>query len=98
GRIFPLNKNCSNSREEQLASNNDLCVPESERFLVGGEYSVRGFKFGTLGPKQVIGNVRQIAGGYKYHVTNIEYIYRVNDPLRLVLFTDAGMAYAHADK
>jgi outer membrane protein insertion porin family len=98
GRIFPLSKNCSNSREELLAKNNDLCVPETERFLVGGEYSVRGFKTYTLGPTQDVGGVTQPAGGYKYDVVNFEYIFRVNDPLRLVLWADAGQAYAYNEK
>jgi outer membrane protein insertion porin family len=98
GRIFPLSKDCSNSREELIERNNKLCVPESERFLVGGEYSVRGFQFGSIGPRQSIGGISQPAGGYKYHVANAEYIVRVTEPLRFVLFADAGQAYAYRDK
>jgi outer membrane protein insertion porin family len=98
GRIFPLDKNCSNSREELVAKNNTLCVPETERFLVGGEYSVRGFKFGTIGPTQDNGGVLQPAGGYKYHVVNFEWILKINDPLRFVVFADAGQAYGYHDK
>jgi outer membrane protein insertion porin family len=98
GRIYPLDKNCSNSREEQVARNNTLCVPETERFLVGGEYSVRGFENYTLGPKQAIGGITQPAGGYKYHVLNAEYIIRLNDPLRLVFWGDAGQGYAYNEK
>ena len=98
GEIFPLDKNCSNRRAELVAKNNTLCVPETERFLVGGEYSVRGFKFGTIGPKQDPGNgVLTPAGGYKYHVVNFEYITKINDPLRFVLFADAGQAYGYRD-
>lgn len=97
GRIFPLDKNCSNTYEEWVAKNNTLCVPESERFLVGGEYSVRGFRYGTLGPTEAIGGVARPAGGYKYDVVNLEYIMKVNDPLRFVLFADAGQAYAYRD-
>ncbi len=95
GRIFPLDKNCSNTYEEWVAKNNTLCVPETERFLVGGEYSVRGFKFGTLGPTETIAGISRAAGGYKYHVANFEYIYHINDPLRFVLFADAGQAYGY---
>ena len=98
GRIFPLDKNCSNSREELVEKNNTLCVPETERFLVGGEYSVRGFKFGTIGPRQDPGNgILTPAGGYKYHVVNLEYITKISDPLRFVLFADAGQAYAYKE-
>ena len=98
GRIFPLSKDCSNSRAELEATNKSLCVPETERFLVGGEYSVRGFESYTLGPTQTIGGITQPAGGYKYDVFNMEYIIKINDPLRFVLFADAGQAYAYDEK
>ena len=98
GYILPLNKNCANSLEEAPQFNNQLCVPKGQRFLVGGEYTVRGFEFGSLGPTETFAGVTQIAGGYKQVVGNMEYIYRVNDPLRLVLFADTGWAYGHNDK
>jgi outer membrane protein insertion porin family len=98
GLIVPLDKNCSNSRTEQIETTQPLCVPETERFLVGGEYSVRGFKFGTLGPKEDFGGTLHPAGGYKYHVVNGEWIIKINDPLRVVLFGDAGMSYGHNDR
>jgi outer membrane protein insertion porin family len=97
GYIVPLDKNCANSLEEAPEFNNQLCVPKGQRFLVGGEYNVRGFEFGTLGPTETFGGVTQIAGGYKQIIANAEYLFRVNDPLRLVLFADTGWAYAHAD-
>jgi len=76
-----------------------LCIPTSERFLVGGESSVRGFRYGTLGPYENYPNYGlRPAGGYKYHVYNAEYIYRINDPLRLVLWADAGRAYGYREK
>lgn len=98
GEIFPLDKNCSNTYDEWVAKNNSLCVPESERFLVGGEYSIRGFKFGTLGPTETYAGVVRPAGGYKEHVMNLEYITKINDPLRFVLFADAGQAYGYHDR
>jgi len=97
GYIFPLDDDCANSLEEQVENNVQLCVPETERFLVGGEYSVRGFRTYTLGPRQSFGGVSQPAGGYKYHVANLEYVTRLSDPLRLVFFADAGQAYGHAE-
>lgn len=74
--------------------NDNICVPRSERFLVGGEQSVRGFDFGTLGPRENILGISRAVGGHKYSVFNFEYVYRVNDPLRFVLWADAGQAYA----
>ena len=97
GYIVPTNEdNCSHSYNEQLETGQSLCVPLGERFLVGGEQSVRGFDFGYLGPREarVEGGFLNPVGGYKSQVYNLEYIYRVNDPLRFVLFADAGFAYA----
>lgn len=98
GYIMPLSKNCANTLEEAPQFNNQLCVPKGQRFLVGGEYTVRGFEFGSLGPTETFGGISQIAGGYKQIVGNAEYIIKLNDPLRLVFFADTGWAYGHADK
>src|SRR5437899_5564234 len=98
GYMVPLNKSCSNTLDEQQASGKELCIPKGQRFFVGGEYSVRGFQYGTLGPTETFGGVQQIAGGYKQMVFNGEYIFKVNDPLRLVWFADSGWAYGYRDK
>ncbi len=99
GYLVTLDKNCSNTFDEQFAKKNNLCVPKSQRFFVGGEYSVRGFKYATLGPKEgsIVGTPVE-AGGYKQIVANAEYIIKINDPLRLVFFGDSGWAYGHADR
>jgi outer membrane protein insertion porin family len=98
GYIMPLSKNCANTLDEAPQHNNQLCVPKGQRFLVGGEYTVRGFEFGTLGPTETFAGSTQIAGGYKQIVANAEYIVRVNDPMRFVLFADTGWAYGYHDK
>jgi outer membrane protein insertion porin family len=82
---------------DTIEQNNNICVPRSERFLVGGEQSIRGFEFGTLGPRETIAGFERAVGGHKYSVFNLEYVYRVNDPLRFVLWSDAGNAYADED-
>jgi outer membrane protein insertion porin family len=99
GYLLTLDKNCSNTYDEQLAQKNNLCVPKSQRFFVGGEYSVRGFKYATLGPLEgsTIGQSVE-AGGYKQIVANAEYLIKLNDPLRLVFFGDTGWAYGHNDR
>ena len=68
-----------------------------ERFTVGGEYSVRGFETGTLGPFETYNGQTYPVGGYKYHTYNFEYVYKVNDPLRFVLWADAGKAYGYRE-
>jgi outer membrane protein assembly factor BamA len=59
---------------------------------------VRGFGYGTLGPyEEFPGRGLRPAGGYSYQTYNFEYLYRVNDPIRLVLFADAGRAYGYKE-
>jgi outer membrane protein insertion porin family len=100
GYLRPLDygKGCALTYDDYVDQNSKLCVPKGQRFFVGGEYSVRGFEYGTLGPTEKFGGVDQIAGGYKQVFFNSEYIYRLNDPLRLVFFADGGWAYGYNDK
>jgi outer membrane protein insertion porin family len=100
GYLRPLDygKGCALTYDDYVDQNSKLCVPKGQRFFVGGEYSVRGFEYGTLGPTEKFGGVEQIAGGYKQVFFNTEYIYRLNDPLRLVFFADGGWAYGYNDK
>lgn len=98
GYLRPLNKGCAITLDEINETTTKLCVPRGQRFFVGGEYSVRGFEYGTLGPSEVFGGRSQYAGGYKQVIMNGEYIFKVNDPLRFVIFGDAGYGYAFKDK
>ncbi|HXH91366.1 MAG TPA: outer membrane protein assembly factor BamA [Thermoanaerobaculia bacterium] len=82
---------------DNFEQNSKLCVPKGQRFFVGGEYSVRGFEYGTLGPNETVNGVTQVAGGYKQVFFNSEYVIKINDPLRLVFFGDGGWAYGYKD-
>jgi outer membrane protein insertion porin family len=95
GYIHPFDTKCANLLTDLSKYNNKLCVPRSERFYVGGEYSVRGFRSYSIGPRELINGIKTVVGGYSYNIFNVEYVYRVNDPLRLVLFADAGNAYGY---
>lgn len=103
GYILPFgdDDDCAYSYEDLTKTTTQLCIPPAERFLVGGESSVRGFRYGTLGPYEAYPtggvSVLRPAGGYKYHTYNFEYVYRVNDPLRMVLFADAGKGYGYKE-
>ncbi len=98
GYIFPLSKDCAHSYAERDLTARTLCVPEVERFRVGGEFSVRGFENGTLGPFETQAGRTVPVGGYSYHTYNFEYLFRINDPLRFVLFLDAGKGYGHKER
>lgn len=104
GEIFPQDESdCVNrlsdvNVSDRIDSNDDLCVPQSERFYLGGYQSIRGFDSLSVGPTEIINGSSRVVGGYKYNVLNVEYIYRVNDPLRLVVFGDAGNAYGHDEE
>jgi len=98
GAIIPLRHDCANSLDEQVAKNLVLCVPKGQRFFVGGEYSVRGFEFGSLGPTESAAGQTVIAGGYRQAIFNGEYIIKLNDPLRLVFFGDSGWAWGYGQK
>ncbi len=99
GYVIPLRHDCANTLDEQIAKNIVLCVPKGQRFFVGGEYSVRGFEYGSLGPQELVSTGNPvIGGGYKQAIFNGEYIVKVNDPLRLVFFGDSGWAWGYGQK
>jgi outer membrane protein insertion porin family len=95
---FDYGKGCLLTYSDFVDQNSKLCVPKGQRFFVGGEYSVRGFQYGTLGPTETFEGVTQIAGGYKQVFFNTEYVLKINDPLRFVIFGDGGWAYGYLDK
>lgn len=100
GQIFPQNDDdCVHFFNELDQNNQQICIPRSERFFLGGEQSVRGFKSYSISPEEdLLGNgVMTPVGGHKYTTINFEYIYRINDPLRFVLFADGGQAYAYKE-
>jgi len=98
GVIVPLRHDCANSLTEQQEKNIVLCVPKGQRFFAGGEYSVRGFEYGSLGPTETLSGQTVIAGGYKQAIFNGEYIIKINDPLRVVFFADSGWAWGYGQR
>ena len=65
-----------------------MSLPIFERLFLGGEYSIRGFDIRTVGPREPINNV--VLGGNKSLLFNAEYLITIAQPVRLVLFYDAG--------
>ena len=62
-------------------------IPLSERFYSGGENSVRSFREGMLGPKDLAGNP---VGGMAYNLLSVELRRRLRDNLAVSLFFDYG--------
>ena len=74
-------------------------IPIFERFQLGGEQSLRGFKAGAVvplheGTNQVFtDSLGRILGGNKFFVVNIEYQFLQVGPAKLLTFVDLGNNY-----
>ncbi len=64
-------------------------LPASQRFFAGGDQSVRGYAYNSLGPKDSTGAV---VGGRYLMVGSLEYERRVFDKWSVALFYDVGNA------
>ncbi|WP_275099529.1 autotransporter assembly complex protein TamA [Sedimenticola hydrogenitrophicus] len=65
-------------------------LPASYRFFAGGDQSVRGYEYQSLGPENASGDV---VGG-RYLVTgSVEYEYPIQGAWSAALFVDAGNAF-----
>jgi outer membrane protein insertion porin family len=64
-------------------------LPFYERFLLGGENQIRGYEVRTIGPIE-----NGLPTANKFLLGNAEYYFDVLGPLRVVLFFDAGRAFA----
>ena len=65
-------------------------MPPSQRFFTGGDGSVRGYEFASLGPVDEGGTV---VGGRFLAVGSIEYEHPVRDQWSGAVFVDAGNAF-----
>jgi outer membrane protein insertion porin family len=73
-------------------------LPIFERFQIGGEQSIRGFRIGSilpLGPNNQVftDDLGRIEGGNKYWVFNAEYVFVQVGPAKLLAFGDVGNVY-----
>jgi len=78
-------------------------VPANELFYMGGINTVRGYEWGSIGPKTTVtvnGNQElQVIGGNKELLFNVEYTFPILSTLKLygVIFFDAGNVYGHGE-
>jgi len=77
-----------------IATNDFDDVPTSLRFFAGGDQSVRGFSYRSLGPTDGDG---EVTGGRYLATGSAEYSYAVRGNWRLALFADAGNAFDNAN-
>lgn len=63
-------------------------LPIFEKLFMGGEYSIRGFDLRTIGPSDL--QTGLVLGGNKSMLFNVEQIFSIAGPVRLILFYDAG--------
>lgn len=65
-------------------------LPASFRYYAGGDSSIRGFDFQSLGPRDARGKV---IGGLHLAVASVEYEHPVSEKWRIAAFADAGNAF-----
>lgn len=68
-------------------------VPAFDSFFLGGPYTLRGFEYRDVGPKNAAG---QILGGDSYGFFSAEYSLDIVSPVRFALFYDAGFVNVSA--
>ena len=70
---------------------NSTRVPLFDRWFLGGLYSLRGYKFHQVGPRDFISG--EPLGGDTYWFGGAEYSIPIIERLRFALFYDVGMVY-----
>jgi translocation and assembly module TamA len=70
-------------------------LPPSVRFFAGGDNSVRGYDFETLGPTNAAG---EVIGGSRIVTTSFEYEHPVKALWSIALFADTGNAFDSTER
>jgi outer membrane protein insertion porin family len=99
GKNFTLMLNAEAGIGDSLWDMSDEPLPFFKNFYVGGTSTVRGFKNGTLGPKDVNNDA---LGGDQKVVANAELFFPLpglkdDQSLRMSAFVDAGAAFGSDD-
>ncbi|HMM46637.1 MAG TPA: outer membrane protein assembly factor BamA [Thiobacillaceae bacterium] len=99
GRDFTLMLNAEAGIGDSLWDMAGKPLPFFKNFYVGGTGSVRGFKRGTLGPKDIYGDA---LGGDTRVIANAELFFPLpgmkdDQSLRMSAFVDAGAAFGAGD-
>src|SRR5574340_959701 len=99
GKRFTLMLNAEAGIGDGLFDMSDKPLPFFKNFYAGGTSTVRGFKNGTLGPKDIYGDA---LGGDTRVVANAELFFPLpgikdDQSLRMSAFVDAGAAFGVSD-
>jgi outer membrane protein insertion porin family len=70
-------------------------LPYYLRYVMGGEYQIRGVELRSVGP---LDDSNRVIGGDKFVLFNAEYYLDIFGPVRALLFHDAGQAFADTEK
>lgn len=75
-------------------------VPFYERYYLGGLYTLRGYKYRAIGPKELViaptGPLLEPIGGSTFWMGSVEYSIPVIPRVRFATFYDIGMVYPEA--
>ncbi len=74
-----------------ISALDDSTVPFFDRFFLGGPYTLRGFGYRDVGPKDSV--THDPIGGHTYGMLSLEYTFKIADPLRFAMFYDAGFVH-----
>jgi translocation and assembly module TamA len=69
-------------------------LPLSMRFFAGGDNSVRGYEYESLGPRDAVG---RLIGGDRLLEAGVEYEHPIRDAWAAAVFVDAGNAFLGSD-
>lgn len=83
GRVGVMNE-FGNKRD---ASGDPVEIPFYEKFFLGGPYTLRGFEYRDVGPKDAY---NEPLGGRTYGFFSAEYSLDIVSPIRFAVFYDAG--------
>jgi translocation and assembly module TamA len=67
-------------------------LPPSVRFFAGGDNSIRGYDYNTLGPTDATG---QVIGGSELAIASLEFEHKVRPHWSVAVFVDSGNAFDH---
>ncbi|MDO6461442.1 autotransporter assembly complex family protein [Granulosicoccaceae sp. 1_MG-2023] len=92
--LMPKHKVLASLAYGAISTDSFSRVPSSHRFYVGGDRSIRGFRYHSLSPEDEDGD---LVGGRYMETGSLEYDYTIFGRWSVAAFVDAGRAFDHFD-